>query len=70
MQTSAFGKSKDLWATLTEGSWSEAYTGFGASLVLVTNPAIQVPKTFALTFHIAICVFVLILIFMILCGSF
>jgi hypothetical protein len=42
MQTSAFGKSKGLWATLTEGSWREAYAGFGASLVLVSNPAIQV----------------------------
>ncbi|KAG0605365.1 hypothetical protein M758_9G052700 [Ceratodon purpureus] len=41
MQTSAFGKSKGLWATLTEGSWQEAYAGFGASLVLVSNPAIQ-----------------------------
>lgn len=41
MQTSAFGKSKGLWATLTEGSWREAYAGFGASLVLVSNPAIQ-----------------------------
>lgn len=41
MQTSAFGKSKGLWATLTEGSLQEAYAGFGASLVLVSNPAIQ-----------------------------
>lgn len=43
MQTSTFGKSKSLWATLTEGSWSEAYAGIGASLILVSNPAIQVP---------------------------
>lgn len=48
MQTSAFGKSKVLWKTLTEGSWSEAYTGFGASLVLVSNPAIQVLKFYHL----------------------
>jgi adenine nucleotide transporter 17 len=41
MQTSAFGKSKSLWATLTEGNWREAYGGFGASLVLTSNPAIQ-----------------------------
>jgi len=41
MQTSTFGKSKSLWATLTEGSWSEAYAGIGASLILVSNPAIQ-----------------------------
>jgi adenine nucleotide transporter 17 len=41
MQTSAFGKSKKLWATLTEGGWKEGYAGFGASLVLVSNPAIQ-----------------------------
>lgn len=41
MQTSAFGKSKGLWATLTEGSLQEAYSGFGASLALVSNPAIQ-----------------------------
>lgn len=44
MQTSAFGKSKGLWATLTDGSFQEAYAGFGASLVLVSNPAIQVLK--------------------------
>ena len=48
MQTSAFGKSKGLWATLTEGSWSEAYAGFGASLVLVSNPAIQVLEPYHL----------------------
>ncbi|KAE9448165.1 hypothetical protein C3L33_19938, partial [Rhododendron williamsianum] len=33
MQTSAFGKSKGLWLTLTEGSWSEAFDGLGISLL-------------------------------------
>lgn len=42
MQTSAFGKSKDLWKTLTEGSWTEAFDGLGISLLLTSNPAIQV----------------------------
>ncbi|KAM7481352.1 hypothetical protein LguiB_005935 [Lonicera macranthoides] len=41
MQTSAFGKSKSLWQTLTEGSWSEAFDGLGISLLLTSNPAIQ-----------------------------
>jgi hypothetical protein len=41
MQTSAFGKSKSLWETLTEGSWSEAFDGLGISLLLTSNPAIQ-----------------------------
>ncbi|RRT80205.1 hypothetical protein B296_00017609 [Ensete ventricosum] len=42
MQTSAFGKSKGLWETLSEGYWSEAYDGLGISLLLTANPAIQV----------------------------
>lgn len=42
MQTSAFGKSKGLWQTLTEGSWKEAFDGLGVSLLLTSNPAIQV----------------------------
>jgi hypothetical protein len=46
MQTSTFGKSKGLRATLTEGSWKEAFAGIGASLVLVSNPAIQVVFSF------------------------
>lgn len=46
MQTSAFGKSKSLWITLTEGSWSEAFDGLGISLLLTSNPAIQVLKYF------------------------
>lgn len=41
MQTSAFGKSKGLWKTLTEGSWSDAFDGLGISLLLTSNPAIQ-----------------------------
>ncbi|KAA8545101.1 hypothetical protein F0562_019885 [Nyssa sinensis] len=41
MQTSAFGKSKSLWQTLTEGSWDEAFDGLGISLILTSNPAIQ-----------------------------
>nr|TKR84389.1 mitochondrial substrate carrier family protein [Populus alba] len=41
MQTSAFGKSKGLWETLTEGSWSDAFDGLGISLLLTSNPAIQ-----------------------------
>lgn len=41
MQTSAFGKSKGLWETLTHGSWTEAFDGLSISLVLTSNPAIQ-----------------------------
>lgn len=41
MQTTAFGKSKGLWKTLTEGSWSDAFDGLGISLLLTSNPAIQ-----------------------------
>uniref|UniRef100_A0A5B7BUL2 Putative peroxisomal adenine nucleotide carrier 1 n=1 Tax=Davidia involucrata TaxID=16924 RepID=A0A5B7BUL2_DAVIN len=41
MQTSAFGKSKGLWQTLTEGSWDEVFDGLGISLILTANPAIQ-----------------------------
>ncbi|CAI9768996.1 unnamed protein product [Fraxinus pennsylvanica] len=41
MQTTAFGKSKGLWETLAEGSWSDAYDGLGISLLLTSNPAIQ-----------------------------
>ncbi|EXC73445.1 hypothetical protein L484_000245 [Morus notabilis] len=41
MQTTAFGKSKGLWNTLTEGSWSDAFDGLGISLLLTSNPAIQ-----------------------------
>ncbi|CAI0551448.1 unnamed protein product [Linum tenue] len=45
MQTSAFGKSKGLWDTLTEGDWSNAFDGLGISLLLTSNPAIQVGVT-------------------------
>ncbi|KAF3454462.1 hypothetical protein FNV43_RR04909 [Rhamnella rubrinervis] len=41
MQTTAFGKSKGLWGTLTEGTWSDAFDGLGISLLLTSNPAIQ-----------------------------
>ncbi|KAI3747459.1 hypothetical protein L6452_09916 [Arctium lappa] len=41
MQTSAFGRSKGLWAMLSEGSWIEAFDGLGISLLLTSNPAIQ-----------------------------
>ncbi|KAM5561278.1 peroxisomal adenine nucleotide carrier 1 [Rosa sericea] len=41
MQTSAYGKSKGLWKTLTEGSWTDAFDGLGISLLLTANPAIQ-----------------------------
>lgn len=42
MQTSEFGKSRGLWETLSDGSWSEAFDGLGISLLLTSNPAIQV----------------------------
>lgn len=45
MQTSDFGKSRGLWETLKEGSWSEAFDGLGISLLLTSNPAIQVTNT-------------------------
>ncbi|KAJ4847290.1 NAD(+) salvage pathway protein [Turnera subulata] len=41
MQTSEFGKSKGLWKTLSEGSWSKAFDALGISLLLTSNPAIQ-----------------------------
>ncbi|WCJ23705.1 peroxisomal adenine nucleotide carrier 1 [Euphorbia peplus] len=41
MQTSAFGKSKGLWKTLSEGTWKEAFDGLGISLLLTSNPSIQ-----------------------------
>ncbi|KAF5465662.1 hypothetical protein F2P56_015645 [Juglans regia] len=42
MQTSEFGKSKGLWKSLSEGTWSEAFDGIGISLLLTSNPSIQV----------------------------
>jgi len=42
MQTSEFGKSKGLLKTLTEGNWSDAFDGLSISLLLTSNPAIQV----------------------------
>ncbi|KAL7105180.1 hypothetical protein ACP275_07G028500 [Erythranthe tilingii] len=41
MQTSDFGKSKGLWESLSQGSWSDAFDGLGISLLLTTNPSIQ-----------------------------
>ncbi|XP_061376502.1 peroxisomal adenine nucleotide carrier 1-like [Gastrolobium bilobum] len=41
MQTSEFGKSKGLWETLSEGTWSEAFDGLGISILLTSNPSIQ-----------------------------
>ncbi|KAG7991525.1 hypothetical protein I3843_02G081100 [Carya illinoinensis] len=41
MQTSEFGKSKGLWKTLSETTWSEAFDGLGRSLLLTSNPSIQ-----------------------------
>ncbi|KAF8401665.1 hypothetical protein HHK36_012611 [Tetracentron sinense] len=41
MQTCAFGKSKGLWQTLSEGTWSKAFDGLGISLLLTSNPSIQ-----------------------------
>ncbi|XP_008797061.2 peroxisomal adenine nucleotide carrier 1-like [Phoenix dactylifera] len=41
MQTSSFGKSKGLFETFSEGSWSDAFDGLGVSLLLTSNPAIQ-----------------------------
>ncbi|CAA0839869.1 Peroxisomal adenine nucleotide carrier 1 [Striga hermonthica] len=41
MQTSEFGKSKGLWESLSEGSWSDAFDGLGISLLLTANPSIQ-----------------------------
>ncbi|KDP40136.1 hypothetical protein JCGZ_02134 [Jatropha curcas] len=41
MQTSAFGKSKGIWKTLYEETWSEAFDGLGISLLLTSNPSIQ-----------------------------
>jgi hypothetical protein len=41
MQTSALEKSKGLWKTVTEGTWSDAFDGRGIFLLLTSNPAIQ-----------------------------
>ncbi|TXG57606.1 hypothetical protein EZV62_015435 [Acer yangbiense] len=41
MQTSAFGKSKGLWKTLTEGTWGDAFDGLRIYLLLTSNPSIQ-----------------------------
>lgn len=44
MQTSEFGKSKGLWKSLSESTWSEAFDGLGISLLLTSNPSIQVTE--------------------------
>ncbi|KAK6913898.1 Mitochondrial substrate/solute carrier [Dillenia turbinata] len=41
MQTSAFGKSKGFWATLSEGTWKDIFDGLSVSLLLTSNPSIQ-----------------------------
>ncbi|KAG6431098.1 hypothetical protein SASPL_109173 [Salvia splendens] len=41
MQTSDFGKSKGLWKSLSEGTFSDAFDGLGISLLLTANPSIQ-----------------------------
>ncbi|KAL1543224.1 NAD(+) salvage pathway protein [Salvia divinorum] len=41
MQTSDFGKSKGLWQSLSDGSFSDAFDGLGISLLLTANPSIQ-----------------------------
>ncbi|KAK6146092.1 hypothetical protein DH2020_019961 [Rehmannia glutinosa] len=41
MQTSEFGKSKGLWKSLSERTWTEAFDGLGISLLLTANPSIQ-----------------------------
>lgn len=41
MQTSEFGKSRGLWESLSEGTWSEAFSALDISLLLTANPSIQ-----------------------------
>ncbi|XP_057805957.1 peroxisomal adenine nucleotide carrier 1-like [Salvia miltiorrhiza] len=41
MQTCEFGKSKGLWESLSESTWSESFDGLGISLLLTSNPSIQ-----------------------------
>lgn len=41
MQTSKFGKSKGLWKSLSQSTWSELFDGLGISLLLTANPSIQ-----------------------------
>lgn len=47
MQTSEFGKSKGLLKTLAEEKWSSVFDGLGISLLLTSNPAIQVTPVFS-----------------------
>lgn len=41
MQTCDFGKSRGLWESLSESTWSELFDGLGISLLLTANPSIQ-----------------------------
>ncbi|KAH6788086.1 peroxisomal adenine nucleotide carrier 1 [Perilla frutescens var. hirtella] len=41
MQTCDFGKSKGLWESLSDSTWSELFDGLGISLLLTANPSIQ-----------------------------
>ncbi|GMN46624.1 hypothetical protein TIFTF001_015812 [Ficus carica] len=44
MQTSEFGKSKGLLKTLSESTWTEAFDGLAISLLLTSNPSIQLKQ--------------------------
>ena len=44
MQTRSFGNSQGLCETLKTGDWTRAFDGLGASLILVSNPAVNVYK--------------------------
>lgn len=46
MQTSKFGKSKGLWKSLSQSTWSELFDGLGISLLLTANPSIQVEESY------------------------
>ncbi|CAL5355336.1 unnamed protein product [Camellia sinensis] len=52
MQTSEFGKSKGLWKSVSENTWSGAFDGLGISLLLTANPSIQVFGALRITMFI------------------
>lgn len=52
MQTCEFGKSKGLWKSLSENTWSESFDGLGISLLLTANPSIQVKWLSTILRHI------------------
>ncbi|CAL5368614.1 unnamed protein product [Camellia sinensis] len=60
MQTSEFGKSKGLWKSLSENTWSGAFDGLGISLLLTANPSIQVFGALRTTMFILGMIFVFI----------